>query len=142
MDLMLPENLTHLHLSGNQLRQFPMKIVKNISIFREIDLSDNQIGSFDAKLLQSVKNGVNLDIKGNPVDCDCRIRPLKHYLDSLLDLEVPDKIASVVCEKPPILQLKTLAEVADDNLNCADRNRTADGSAFDVFPDLIFRDIF
>lgn len=140
MDLMLPKNLTHLYLAENNLKEFPIKIVSNLSIFKEIDLRDNQLQYFDKKLLQNVKNGINLHIQGNPIECNCQMRPLKHYLDTLVN--VPEIFENVTCHKPSILNGKQFTEISDDNLNCIDQNSTSDGSAFDVYPDLIFRDIF
>lgn len=140
MDLLLPENLTHLYLAENKFHEFPVKIIKNLTILKEIDLRDNQMKHFDKKLLQNVKNGMKFRIQGNPIECNCRIRPLKHYLDTLL--VAPDEFENILCHKPSILNGKKFVEISDDNLNCIEQNSTSDGHAFEVFPDLIFRDIF
>lgn len=139
-ELTVPENVTKLYLAGNHLLEFPVKILSNISILKEIDLRNNQIKNFDKNLLTNVRNGMNLLIQGNPVECDCRVRPLKHYLDMLLD--TPENFVDIVCRKPSILSEKRLIDVSDDNLNCIYQNGTSNEKSFEVFPDLTFRDIF
>lgn len=60
----LPENVTRLYLSHNQLTHFPSEAFANLSNVQEIDLEYNAITEFDLILLKSVRNGLILNIEG------------------------------------------------------------------------------
>lgn len=76
---------------------------------------------------------------GNPIRCDCQIRPLVHFYRTVLNL--PSKFTDILCDSPDAVSGKPLYQVLDDNLNCI--NETAQMSdELDLQPDLKIREIF
>lgn len=74
--------------------------------------------------------------------CNCNIRPLKHYLSTLID--IPVNYSSITCEFPTHLRGQNLINVSDDSLQCStfERDEKADNDDFAVLPDLRYREVF
>lgn len=77
---------------------------------------------------------------GNPLFCDCNIRPLNHFLKKYVNL--PENLNGIKCANPNHLKNKPLFEVPDNYLNCIDYNKTLNNEEYDILPDLRFREIF
>lgn len=81
-------------------------------------------------------------VVGNPVLCNCNIRPLKHYLAQLI--EIPTSYSSIVCDLPVHSRGHNLINVSDDALQCfqSENRQKADNDDFSVLPDLRYREVF
>lgn len=134
----LAGNVTHLNFGHNQLTHFPVEALANLSAMHEINLEQNELREFNATLLKAVRNGLILNIEGNPVKCDCHMRPLRHYMNTLLQL--PSHLSNIMCRTPKILSDKFLYELSDDNLNCASDNGR-DDIDLQIQTDLTIREI-
>lgn len=139
----LPENLTNLYMNHNHLFKMPWKIFEKAKNLKILDFRENRLENFDQKLIEKVKNGTVILFEGNPVNCECSIRPLKHYLYQLT--EIPEEFKNVRCNMPELLEGQTFPEFKDQDLVCAGN---ATGSSvdlssdeYDVLPDLRFREI-
>jgi hypothetical protein len=87
---------------------------------------------------------VTLIFAGNPLNCDCFVRPLKRYLDG--ELFVGALYKSIKCAGPPYLSGQTLFELPDDRLNCPTNVNTSrimetQPGEYDITPDLRFREL-
>lgn len=83
---------------------------------------------------------------GNPLLCDCSIRPLRHYLD--LHLDVAMNYSNLVCHSTiENSEITSILTVPDDQLNCVHSDYVEsltngiDKSEFDLLPDIRFREI-
>lgn len=72
---------------------------------------------------------------GNPLRCDCNIRPFTHFYQS--QLNAPKSFKDIICHSPDALANKPLHEIFDDNLNCNNATKYAN-SETDVVSDLNF----
>lgn len=76
--------------------------------------------------------------------CNCRIRPLSHFIATLSDL--PDNLNAITCLKPNLLEGHRLAEVPDAYMGCdpgdAIQATTNVMRDFGRLPDLRFHEIF
>lgn len=74
--------------------------------------------------------------------CNCNIRPLKHYMSTLL--EVPASYSSIVCDLPVHLRGQNLLNVSDDTLQCSsfEKQEKANIDDFAVVPDVRYREVF
>lgn len=80
-------------------------------------------------------NGYLLSI-GNNLQCDCRMRPFKHYFESFTS--TPKAYEKFVCSSPMHIENIALINVTDAQLNCPEDPTSEDYSAL---PDLQFREI-
>lgn len=78
-----------------------------------------------------------LFIADNPINCDCRLRPLNHFFGTLLN--VPEMFSNITCHSPKHIQDVKFIDVPDDHLNCVNNNESM--ASLEVLPDLKFRDI-
>lgn len=92
---------------------------------------------FDFKLTYSplLKN---VSFLGNPLKCDCHVRPLVHFYRAVQSL--PRSFTDIICSSPIPLAGKFLYEVMDENLSCMNFHKH-DNDDLNIMPDLIFRDI-
>lgn len=92
-------------------------------------------------------------ILGNPLNCDCLSRPLKHFLNHLPKNESEDNIYSnIICTSPLTLKDSPFISVKDDRLNCIEnvgnRKKLDKKNGFsnsitdyEIEADLVFRDV-
>lgn len=82
-------------------------------------------------------SNVWLFFEDNPINCDCRLRPLNHFFSTLT--MVPDIFSNITCHSPKHIQDVKFIDVLDDHLNCVNNSESL--SFLEVLPDLKFRDI-
>lgn len=75
---------------------------------------------------------------GNPVHCDCYVRPLKRWLST--HTEIPKEWTNVSCESPNFLARKPISEVTEDLMGCGERD-VKEYPEFDITPDVKYRTI-
>lgn len=78
-------------------------------------------------------------ISGNPLNCDCNLRPLTNFYETVL--EVPQSFRDIVCHSPESLADKPLFEIPDDNLNCVNGSKYSNVD-LNPTPDIKFLEIF
>lgn len=141
----LPENLTNLYLVGNRLRRLPSAPLLKAANLSVLDLRSNEFEALPVELVQKVSTGkMALYVADNPLRCDCRIRPLRRYLQTLT--VVPDYYEDVRCALPKLFMGLRLIETEEEYFGCerTEEEKLAPGQtdAFDNQPDLRFRDVF
>ena len=139
-------NLTRLDLSSNLFVEIPIDDIVASNSLSLVDLRQNRLTRFYDEFmpLMERENGTRVLMEGNPVVCDCRLRPLQFWL-SVQPTEDPwDK---VICAGPPLLSGKAVSIVEDASLNCnrllmaEQQQQTARGNKYAVFKDVVFRDV-
>lgn len=81
-----------------------------------------------------------ISFTGNPLNCDCHIRPLFHFYRTVMDL--PMSYTNIICNAPELAANRPLHEINDDNLICTNSTESMIIPDLDVLPDLIFQEIF
>lgn len=81
---------------------------------------------------------------GNPLICDCFLRPLRRYFSEQLNLQLIYK--TIRCASPPYLSNMTLYNLPDNRLNCPRNVNTTkiietQSGEYEVTPDLKFREV-
>lgn len=84
-------------------------------------------------------------ILGNPLKCDCTVRPLKHYL--LRQSILPPEYENLNCQEPKHVANQVLANIPDGHLNCVNGSlpqvtnmtQAEYDKLFQMQPDLKFR---
>lgn len=82
--------------------------------------------------------GLYLLILGNPLRCNCYMRPLIHFYRTVMNR--PRSFTDITCNSPVPLANKFLYEVMDENLNCDNFTEHVNND-LNIMPDLIFREI-
>lgn len=80
---------------------------------------------------------------GNPLICDCFVRPLRRYFASRLTLQ--PFYTAITCAGPPYVSNMRLHELPENRLNCpinVNTTRLMEGQSgdYDITPDLKFRE--
>lgn len=76
--------------------------------------------------------------EGNPIFCDCRLRPLKFWLTGE-NTSVPWD--DVFCTGPPLLAGQALSDVDSQSLSCGRDNDRLDTTKYSIVTDIIFRQV-
>lgn len=136
-----PKNVTHLYLQNNRIGRILEESFQNLTYIKFIDMSDNQMTAFPVSFVEKMKhNSTIIEFSRNPLFCDCHLRPLKYYLQSLPEpLERFDK---VTCEQPAILATESILELDPDYLICSEGTPDNKDGIFDELSDLMFDEIF
>ncbi|CAH1183023.1 unnamed protein product [Ceutorhynchus assimilis] len=136
----LPENVSRLVLASNELQDLPWGLLKNASSLELLDLKENRLVNVSTEM---IVKGTKIEYRGNPIHCDCFLRPLLRYL--IGQLNVDPIYREIVCSSPPYLKGQRLHELSEEKLNCPSNINTTkildnlDKEKFDVLPDLKFR---
>lgn len=140
----LPENLTTLLLNNNKLVRIPGKCIEKVQNLTNLDLRNNNFAWIEPEIIDKVKKGMNLYFEGNPLKCDCNIRPLTHFLATMT--YPADFYQNIKCAAPKHIEGYHLYDAPDEYLNCMDnvtktQINSAEGNDFDILPDIRFRDV-
>lgn len=157
----IPANLSELYLAGNQLATLPWSHLTNTTgpTLQILDVSHNVFETFSPELTGlAVGNTSKVLFDGNPLKCDCFVRPLKRHFSG--ELIQPKEYTSIQCAQPPYLAGQFLSSVTEERLNCPSNVNTtrrieaaaaataaAKGGGFnpqqdyDVTPDLRYREV-
>lgn len=136
-----PTNLTHLFLQNNKIARISDESFKNLTHIREINLSDNQMTTFPPTFVDKMKrNSTKITFADNPLFCDCHLRPLKYYLQSLP--EPLEQFNYVRCEQPSLLATDSIAELDPVFLQCPEGAPDNLDGTYDELSDLMFDEIY
>ncbi|EZA50723.1 Chaoptin [Ooceraea biroi] len=138
-DVFLPPlNLSNLYLSNNHLSHVPLNKILPLPNLKVLDLEENEIGVFDEKFMKIIQNGTVLRYSGNPMHCDCHVRPLKRWLKT--QTQLPMEWSNVLCQSPHYLANKPISEVTEDLMGCNERD-IQEEPELDITPDVKYRSI-
>ncbi|XP_012289088.1 protein artichoke [Orussus abietinus] len=133
-----PRNLSNLFLGHNTLTHLPLAKILPMPNLKILDLEFNNFASFDPGLLKIVQNDTVVNYVGNPLHCDCYVRPLRRWMSTLT--EIPAQLSNLECASPNYVANWTLPEVTEDLMTCSEREILEDPN-FDISPDVKYRDI-
>ncbi|XP_060946550.1 chondroadherin-like protein [Limanda limanda] len=105
--------LTHLYLNHMSLQDLSDQALSRVPLLSHLDLSHNQLRNLEP--LSGPKKLGSLNLTGNPIYCNCYMRPLKQWA----------RVGRVkllgACAGPPHLSDEPLQTVASLNLRCRSR---------------------
>ena len=133
-------NLTELDLSYNLLVSLPIEDISESWNLTRVDLRGNRLTRFYDEfmaLIQS-KNGTDVLMEGNPIECDCRLRPLQFWLNARRDV---GPWGNVLCSGPPTLSGQPLSTVSDESLSCSRDDDFSIKPKYNIVTDIVFRDV-
>ncbi|XP_017884489.2 toll-like receptor 3 [Ceratina calcarata] len=133
-----PANLTNLYLSHNRLTHVPLKKILPLRNLKILDVESNTVGVFADAFMKIIENGTELRYQGNPLHCDCYVRPLKRWLSTFT--EIPKEWTNVSCESPRFVSAKRLSEVTEDLMGCGEREES-EHPEFGITPDVKYRNV-
>ncbi|GJQ76084.1 hypothetical protein Trydic_g1836 [Trypoxylus dichotomus] len=139
----LPENVSELYFSDNVLKDLPWDEFKNVSDLKVLDLRYNNFESIGGPLNEMIVKDVDVYLEGNPISCDCFVRPFKRYLSG--QLKIKEIYKTVKCTNPSHLHNRAIPSISEDRLNCPTNVNTtrlmrSQPGDYDITPDLAFRE--
>lgn len=138
----LPENLTKLYLQDNNLFKIDFNQITKLKNIKEVNFENNELLYLNKTLIDAIKNGVSIRFAGNPLTCNCELRPLKHFL--LGQPSPARQYLDLICSHPRHVSGTTLENVEDKQLTCTDAEKSnieEFNHEYEVLPDIRFRDI-
>ena len=132
-------NLTRLDLSHNLMVDIPVDEIVGSPRLELVDLRSNRLTRFYDEFMPLMENNsTQLLMEGNPIVCDCRLRPLQFWLSGI-DQGEENPWSKTICEEPRLLAGQTLASVEDESLTCG---RSVNNKAkYGIVKDVVFRDV-
>ncbi|OXU29844.1 hypothetical protein TSAR_010372 [Trichomalopsis sarcophagae] len=126
-------NLTNLILHHNRFNHLPWDKIVSMPNLKHLDLEYNDFSSIDDNLMKVLHNGTRVTYTGNPLHCDCYVRPLRRWLDTFT--EIPEDWRSVECTSPSYVADMHLPEVSEVLMSCSDKEILEDPK-YDISPDV------
>jgi Leucine-rich repeat (LRR) protein len=123
LKIIIPENLFSsmlklivIDLQRNQLTKIPTQFPLSL---RELELGNNHLTNlpFTNQTFEHLSNLITLDLSSNPLQCDCHIKPLYHWLLTHFQSELVPYV-QWICSKPKNLAGKQLGSLLDHQLIC------------------------
>ena len=114
----LPPSIISLDLQRNLFVIFP----NFFSTLVDLDLSANLISSLEEDQLRKYPQLKTIGLTGNPLDCNCRLRWIKQWLEKNYDRDLI-KFLQWTCAKPTRLFGKQLTTISEEEMNCDDENQ-------------------
>ncbi|XP_067008611.2 leucine-rich repeat-containing protein 15 [Anabrus simplex] len=72
--------LSEIKLDFCNITHIPVNIFSNTPYLQNIRLANNSISSLDSKIFEGLKSVLRVDISGNPLICDARLKKVLHVL--------------------------------------------------------------
>jgi Leucine-rich repeat (LRR) protein len=128
LKIILPENLFSsmlkllvIDLQRNQLTQIPSQLPSSL---RELELGNNRLTNlpFNNQTFEHLSNLIILDLSSNPLQCDCHIKSLYHWLLTHFQSELVPYV-QWICSKPKQLAGKQLGSLFDHQLSCEEEEQ-------------------
>lgn len=119
----IPENffssmsqLIAIDLQRNQLKQIPSEYP---STLRELELGNNRLTKlpFNNETFDKISQLITLDLSSNPLECDCHIKPLYHWLLTHYQSELVPYV-QWICSQPKELSGKQLGSLTEHDFQC------------------------
>jgi len=73
-------SLTSIDLANNQIRGWMKKLLSSSPNMKLLDLTNNHISTATKAMLQDVGHLQEVNLHGNPLDCNCQLLPFKKYV--------------------------------------------------------------
>lgn len=134
-------NLTRLDLSHNLMVDIPVDEIVGSARLALVNLRHNRLTRFYDEFMPLMENNsTQLLMEGNPIVCDCRLRPLQFWLSGIDQGDGEENPWSQTkCQEPRLLAGQTLASVDDESLTCG--RSVNDKSKYGIVKDVVFRDV-
>uniref|UniRef100_A0A182NUG8 LRRCT domain-containing protein n=1 Tax=Anopheles dirus TaxID=7168 RepID=A0A182NUG8_9DIPT len=133
----MPVNFSALYLHHNKLWNASYEALLKLDNLTLLDLRSNELTRFEPDLVRRLKvSNLTVSLGGNPLLCDCYMRPLFHHLRTLPSIGEPYR--ELECAAPNSLAGERLYNVSDELLACVP---AVEDDAFRPLPDLRFREI-
>ncbi|XP_055377992.1 toll-like receptor 3 [Condylostylus longicornis] len=146
----LPRNLTQIYLQNNEIFNIPFNEFENLTQLQILNLESNKLKTFPQQLIDKLNdNGTFIYYEKNPINCDCKLRPLQHFI--LKKFENSKPLLNIECESPQHLTMTKLKDISDEQLQCIGENvQNSDNNTNDkqmendysLLTDIEFREIF
>ena len=131
-------NLTQLDLSHNLMVDIPIQELTSSFKLKLVDLRSNRLTRFYDEFMPLMENNsTQVLMEGNPIACDCRLRPLQYWLSGVNQTE-RDLWSKTTCHEPRHLFGQPLASVDDESLTCG---RNVEKAKYSIVEDVRFRDV-
>ncbi|KAK7862347.1 hypothetical protein R5R35_011574 [Gryllus longicercus] len=144
-----PPNLTELRIASNRLITLPTKELAALKFtLKLLDVAGNRLSGTPVELIPQLLNGTIMKFEGNPLQCDCRIRPILRWFSE--KGSVPEEWSNVRCSEPDHLAGLAIPEVPEPRLSCSDKPISVlpstgipedNGIEYDPAPDVRFRKV-
>ncbi|XP_050439499.1 toll-like receptor 6 [Adelges cooleyi] len=134
----MPANLSTLLLSNNKLKKLPKEILNVVPKLIEFEAENNLITSLPPEIAKVAGKGPNISVKGNPIECDCALIPIKRMLNS--KLTVDPYWSHLTCIQLLSSEVSYVKNLNENQLIC-DVPIDSDDGAFSVTPDVKFRSL-
>lgn len=105
-------NLTAIDLQRNQLTDIPSNFPLSL---RELELGNNRLTNF--LINNDTFQILTLDLSSNPLQCDCNIKPLYHWLLTHFQSELVPYV-QWICAQPKELSGKQLGSLVEKQFQC------------------------
>ena len=105
--------LQQLDLSFNRLQYVDMSLVKHLKSLKQLFLNSNMLRTLTNNI--TFPNNFYLKLSLNPLECDCRLRWLRHQLNRV---EYPIYHDEPQCEMPKALADKKMVTLRDEQFVC------------------------
>ncbi|CAF1334623.1 unnamed protein product, partial [Adineta ricciae] len=117
-----------LDLQRNQLIEIPSKFPPSL---RELDLGNNRLSilPFTNHTFGQLSQLVTLDLSSNPLQCDCRVKPLYYWLLTHFQPELVPYV-QWICSTPKVLAGKQLGTLSNQQFICVEKQLLS----FNVWP--------
>lgn len=114
--------LIAIDLQRNQLIQIPSEFPSSL---RELELGNNQLTvlPFTTQTFEQISQLVTLDLSSNPLQCNCQIKPLYHWLLTHFQAELVPYV-QWLCAQPKELSGKQLGSLSEEQLKCEEMQTT------------------
>ncbi|UJR23217.1 hypothetical protein I4U23_026236 [Adineta vaga] len=114
--------LIAIDLQRNQLTHIPSEFPSSL---RELELGNNHLTilPFTNQTFQQLSQLITLDLNSNPLQCDCQIKPLYHWLLTHFQSELVPYV-QWICAQPKELSGKQLGSLAEKQLKCEEIQTT------------------
>jgi hypothetical protein len=132
-------NLTVFKLARNKFTEIPVHILAESKKLEVLDISYNSIKYYYPELTERIKEKLEIFYEGNPLHCNCFLRPIAYWLLSVGRVQNRGHGWDMAkCEEPKYLNGIPVGSLIEEQLICED---SEEAQMFKLNPDVKFRQL-
>uniref|UniRef100_A0A2S2R5K6 Chaoptin n=1 Tax=Sipha flava TaxID=143950 RepID=A0A2S2R5K6_9HEMI len=134
----MPTNMSVLLMSNNKLTKLSKEIISFVPNLKYLDVENNLFNNFPPDLAKIITKGPMISFKGNPIECDCALIPVKRMLN--LKLNPDPQWTNITCVQLLTSEVSYISDLSDNELIC-DTSIEDDDDIFVATTDVKFRGV-
>ena len=131
--------MTVFRVAHNRFTQLPIEAIMKMEKLEVLDLRQNRAHNYYPALNEQIRMGLDVFYDGNPLECNCLLRPVAYWLTSVGRRQGrAGPWDEARCSIPAFLGGRAVGSILEEQFVC---ENSTQAMSFRLNPDVMFREV-